>query len=61
MNIAIYRQKANMTQVEMAKAVGVTQPTVSAWENGEASPAGDKLPLLAKTLNCTIDDLFRKE
>lgn len=55
------RLAANLSQVSLANKSGVTQGALSQWERGESFPASDKLPKLAKALNCTIDDLYEKE
>ncbi|MDL4815490.1 helix-turn-helix transcriptional regulator [Actinomadura opuntiae] len=34
------RVAAELTQGEIAKAVGVAQPTVAQWENGNRTPRG---------------------
>jgi transcriptional regulator with XRE-family HTH domain len=54
------RKQAHMTQVELAEALGVTQSNISQWENGTAFPSASKLPIIAKTLDCTIDALYDK-
>lgn len=56
--ILYYRKKQNITQTQLAEALGVTQAVVSLWETGEASPKSDRLPSIAKILGCAIDDLF---
>jgi len=33
---------------------------IAKWESGEAMPRADKLPEIAKALDCTIDDLFKE-
>ena len=48
-----------MTQKELAHKLGVTQGAVSQWEKGIANPKVDKLPLLARILGCSIDDLYK--
>ena len=55
------RTKADLSQVELAEALGITQGAVSQWENGAGFPTSDKLPKLAKLLNCSIDDLYEVE
>lgn len=53
------REAAKLTQKATAEKMNVRQSTVSMWESGEAFPRSDKLPLLAKLLGCTVDDLFK--
>lgn len=50
-----------MTQVELAKALGVNQSAVTQWESGLTSPRLDKLQAMAALFKCSIDELVRKE
>ena len=58
MRIREQREAAGLTQYAFAKAMGVSCPTVHAWENGTKLPRADKLPKMATILNCTIAALF---
>lgn len=53
------RKKAKLTQCELAELLNVRQSSVAMWESGEVMPTADKLPKIAKILNCKIDDLYR--
>jgi transcriptional regulator with XRE-family HTH domain len=44
------RQKAGLTQAELAKAAGVTQPHYQRWEAGKSEPPADKLAKIASAL-----------
>lgn len=55
------RLAAKLSQVSLAEKSGVTQGALSQWERGESLPTSDKLPEIAKALNCTIDDLYKEE
>lgn len=57
-NIKIRRAALNLSQAELANALGVTQAAVSAWETGQKLPRASQLPALASVLHCTIDDLY---
>ena len=46
--LAVLRTMNGLTQKDVAKAIGVTQGAISAWEQGRKKPTIDKLPLLAK-------------
>lgn len=46
--LAVLRTMNGLTQTDVAKAIGVTQGAISAWEQGRKKPTIDKLPLLAK-------------
>lgn len=55
------RKAAKLTQTDIANAVGVTQPSVAAWEKGESQPRSGKIPVIARTLKCEIADLYEEE
>ena len=55
------RKKANLTQSQLSKCLGIDTSAVSLWETGKSMPTADKLPDLAKILGCTIDELFEEE
>lgn len=61
LKIKVLRKAAGIRQVNLAKTLGVGQPSLCAWETGKAQPTADKLPTLAKALGCTIDDLFEED
>jgi len=52
-----YRVRANLTQSELAKAVGVSQPNYQRWESGAAQVPKDKLKKLANVLQTSVDAL----
>lgn len=56
--IAYRRKKANLTQVELAAAVGVNQSSVCQWETGSTTPRVEMLPSIAKACKCEIGELF---
>lgn len=58
MNIKKAREKAGLTQQDLANELGVGQSTVAMWETQNSLPRTDKLPMLAKILGCTIDELL---
>ena len=49
------RKKKGTQQKELARAIGVSQPTVSEWEKGKKDPSGDRLQKLAKFFG--VDEL----
>lgn len=59
--IAERRKALNMSQTQLAKAVGVVPSAVNQWESGAKTPTTDKLPALAAALKCRIDDLFKDD
>jgi len=52
------RKEKGMSQAQLGEAVGVSNKAVSKWETYEANPDIGLLPLLAKTLGVTIDELL---
>lgn len=52
------RKKAGLSQQYIADHLGISQGAVSQWEQGLSMPSADKLPLLAKLLGCTTDELL---
>ena len=61
MNIKKAREKAGLTQQDLADELGVGQSTVAMWETQKSLPRTDKLPELSKILGCTIDELLKGE
>ena len=56
--ITIMRKELSYTQESLAELLSVSPQAVSKWENGHALPETALLPLLAKTLETSIDSLF---
>ena len=61
MRIRELRKEAGLTQVSLGVQLGMTQSIVSDWENEVYLPKARDLPLLARVLNCEINDLFVRE
>lgn len=55
------RKQLEMTQVDLAIEMGVSQNTISNWESELILPRTRELPRLAEVLHCTISDLFKTE
>ncbi|MBF2049774.1 MAG: helix-turn-helix domain-containing protein [Leptolyngbya sp. IPPAS B-1204] len=53
------RERAGLTQRQIADALGVTTTTVGTWERGEKEPRPSflQVKILIETLNCTLDEL----
>ena len=54
------REKAGMTQTELADKLGLSKSVISAYEKGIRNPSFKILPLLAKTFNVTELYFFDK-
>ena len=61
MSIRYYRRVADITQSELAVAIGVERSTVAKWETKKKLPDESKLQKIASFLECTVDDLLREE
>ena len=56
--IAALRREKGLKQDELAEKLGVSAQAVSKWENDQTCPDISLLPLLAKTLGVTVDELL---
>lgn len=59
--IAQRRKANNMTQMQLAEKLGITDRAVSKWETGKSLPDVAIMPELCGLLNITINDLFNGE
>jgi transcriptional regulator with XRE-family HTH domain len=55
--IRFARRSASLSQAELADAVGVHRPTVSAWEREENSPTRANVEDVARALAMTVESL----
>ncbi len=56
--IALLRKAKKLTQSELGDRVGVSFQAVSKWERGETLPDTGVLPLLARVLETSIDNIL---
>ena len=49
------RERAKLTQRELADVLGVERSTVAKWESGTAYPRASQLPALARALRKLTD------
>lgn len=61
MNIRVLRQKAGMTQEQLAKKMNVDQTAVSRWETSDTKPLKKYRKKLARVLGCTVEELLKEE
>lgn len=52
------RMKAGLRQIDIARALGVSESLVAYWETGRKRPAEQYLPKLAEMLRTKPEDLF---
>ena len=56
-NLALYRNKAGLTQTAAADLLGTKKTTISSWERGISQPSADMLVAIAKTYKVPLSDL----
>lgn len=61
MNIKQYRKALNLSQVELAKAIDVSQTSVAHYEKAKRKPTIDVMLHMAKLFNISLDDLVGDE
>lgn len=57
-NLQTIRKKNQLSQEGLAEMLGVSRQAVSKWELGEGYPEVDKLLILSKKLNISLDSLL---
>lgn len=56
-NLISLRKMKQMSQEQLAEAVGVSRQTISKYETGEALPDIDKCKIMAELFDVSLDDL----
>lgn len=57
--IALLREKAGLTQLELSRLVGVTESTIQNWESGRTGTDHiERIIRFCKALNCQVEDLI---
>lgn len=54
------RKENKMSQSELAKLVGCSQPMIVLWEKEECEPTATAICKLSEALNCSTDYLLGK-
>ncbi len=57
-NIFEFRRQKKLTQAQLAEKLGVTEQSVSKWENDICAPDVSLFPALAKLFGVSIDSIF---
>jgi len=58
-NLEQLRKSAHLTQQQLSDSAGVSRKSINAIENGIYVPSTVLALKIAKTLKCTVDDLFQ--
>lgn len=56
--LKVLRAEKNLTQAQLAKALGTNQPTVSAWERGDNIPRAPMMQKIADYFGVKKEDIF---
>ena len=59
--ISALRKEKGMTQLDLARQMGVTDKAVSKWERDLSFPDVTSLPKLAEVLGTSVDELLEEE
>lgn len=60
-NLKLFREKAGLTQDDLAKKLYITRQSISKWENGTAEPSIEVLLKLAEIFDISVDELLKSE
>ena len=60
-NLQVIRKEKHLSQEELAEMLGVSRQAVSKWEQGTGYPEVEKLLLLSRELNLSLDNLMATE
>ncbi|QIG55446.1 helix-turn-helix domain-containing protein [Altererythrobacter sp. BO-6] len=55
------RKARGLTLEQVASRLGVSKPTVWAWEKGKARPLDDRYPAIAEVLGLSVSDLHERD
>ncbi|RZP02136.1 MAG: transcriptional regulator [Gammaproteobacteria bacterium] len=58
-NLEELRKAARLTQQELSESAEVSRKSINAIENGVYVPSTVLALKIAKTLNCSVEDLFK--
>ena len=56
--LKIRRIEKDLSQIELAKRVGVTNQSISDYETGRVNPSFSTMERIARELDSTVDELF---
>ena len=59
--ILTLRKEKNMTQMELADKLGITDRAISKWENGRGMPDLSLIKPLCEALNISVNELLSGE
>lgn len=57
-NLRTYRERKGLSQAELGNRVGLSVAAICQIENGVRDTTGSRWKLIAKTLECSLDELL---
>ena len=57
-NIVVYLERKHMKQRELAKALNISEVTISRYLSGERAPSVCMAVAMASVLECCVEDLY---
>lgn len=60
-NLKQLRLQSGCSQQELAKAIGISQSAINAWETGKSTASADYLVLLANFFEISVEELLGVE
>ncbi len=58
LRIRYLRERAGLSQLELARRAGVSPAVLCRWERNQIDPRASILPRIASALGVTVDELF---
>lgn len=55
--ILLHRERANITQAELGRRIGVSRSTICKWESGQRLPEARYWPALARVIGVKVAEL----
>lgn len=59
--LVMLRKQQNLSQEQVSEKLGVARQTVSKWELGETTPEMNKLIIISKLYDITLDELMKED
>ena len=59
--LVMLRKQQNLSQEQVSEKLGVARQTISKWELGETTPEMDKLIIISKIYDITLDELMKED
>lgn len=58
--LKVLRAERNLTQIDLAQALGVTQKVISSWETGKSNPRPAMMQKVEDFFNAPKEEIFLK-